>query len=81
MDTDTKIVKLTKVLPCIDDVSFRNVSADWYRRNVDMDYRGEDAVDIVQIDYDYKLYAMPVYMTLNEFKYKSVSELKALLEI
>lgn len=62
---DAKIEKIKKLLngEC-EDITVHNVSANWYRMNVDMDYRGDEPLDIVQITYDYELYAMPQYMTL-----------------
>lgn len=65
---DAKIEKIKKLLKgeC-EDISTHNVSASWYRLNVDMDYKGDDPLDIVQITYNYELYAMPNYMTLAKF--------------
>lgn len=65
---DAKIEKIKKLLngEC-EDITVHNVSANWYRMNVDMDYKGDEPLDIVQITYAYELYAMPQYMTLARF--------------
>lgn len=65
---DAKIKKIKRLLngEC-EDITVHNVSANWYRMNIDMDYKGDKPLDIVQITYDYKLYAMPNYMTLAKF--------------
>ena len=65
---DAKIEKIKKLLngEC-EDITVHNVSANGYRMNVDMDYKGDEPLDIVQITYDYELYAMPQYMTLTRF--------------
>lgn len=81
MNIDEKIIKVMDAIKCIDYISTSIVNAKWYRLNVDMSYRGEDPVEIVQIDYKENYQAYPQYMTLAEFMYKSVSELKDLLEI
>lgn len=65
----------------LDDITTHTVSADWYRMHVDMDYHGNEPVEIVEFTYNPDLYACPQHITLAEFNYKSVSELKALLEI
>lgn len=78
---DEKTIKVMNAIKSIDDIHAHIVSANWYRMNVDMDYKGMDDVEIVQIDYKPELYAYPQYMTLAEFMHKSISELKDLLEI
>lgn len=65
----------------LDDITTHTVSANWYRMHVDMDYHGDEPVEIVEFTYNPDLYACPQHITLAEFNYKSVSELKALLEI
>lgn len=65
----------------LDDITFHTVSADWYRRYVDMDYTGATPVEVVGFTYNPDLYACPQYITQREFTYKSVAELKGLLEI
>lgn len=78
---DQKTIKVMNAIKSIDDIHVHIVSAEWYRHNVNMDYKGTDDVEIVQIDYKPELYAYPQYMTLAEFMHKSTSELKDLLEI
>ena len=62
-------------------ITKHTVSADWYRRNVDMYYDGTEAVDIVQCTYDYELYAMPNYMTLKEYNNKTPEQIATEWEI
>lgn len=78
---DEKIIKVMNAIKSIDDIHAHIVSAEWYRHNVDMDYKGMDNVEIVQIDFLPDYYAYPQYMTAKEFMYRSVAELKDLLEI
>ena len=62
-------------------ITKHTVPALWYRRNVDMDYRGEQPVEIVQCTYDYNLYAMPNYMTLQEYNNKTPEQIAEEWEI
>lgn len=64
-----------------DDITMHNVSARWYRMNVDMEYKGDRPVDIVQCTYDPELYAIPQYMTAAEFASKSAEEIAEAWEI
>lgn len=79
---DAKIEKIKKLLngEC-EDITVHNVSANWYRMNVDMDYKGDEPLDIVQITYDYELYAMPQYMTLARFNGLSAEQIAEEWEI
>lgn len=79
---DAKIEKIKKLLngEC-EDITVHNVSANWYRMNADMDYKGDEPLDIVQITYDYELYAMPNYMTLQEYNNKTPEQIATEWEI
>lgn len=79
---DTKIEEIKRLLngEC-EDITIHNVSAQWYRMNVDMDYKGDRPLDIVQITYDYDLYAMPNYMTLQEYNNKTPEQIATEWEI
>ena len=79
---NTKIEKIKELLngEC-EDITVHNVSANWYRMNVDMDYKGDGPLDIVQITYDYELYAMPQYMTLARFNGLSAEQISEEWEI
>lgn len=79
---DAKIEKIKKLLngEC-EDITVHNVSANWYRMNVDMDYKSDEPLDIVQITYDYDLYAMPQYMTLEEFNRLTAKQIAEAWEI
>ena len=63
------------------DITEHTVSAGWYRMNVDMDYTGEQPVEIVECDYDYDLYAIPNYMTLQEYNSKTPEQIAEEWEI
>lgn len=79
---DEKIATIKRRMSgIIDDITTHIVSAEWYRQYVDMDYTGEDAVEIVQVEYEYTLYAMPRYMTAAEFKHTPIETLCDKLEI
>lgn len=79
---DAKIEKIKKLLngEC-EDISIHNVSANWYRMNADMDYKGDEPLDIVQCTYNYELYAMPNYMTLARFNNLSAEQIAEEWEI
>lgn len=62
-------------------ITKHTVSAQWYRMNVDMDYTGEQPVEIVQCTYAYDLYAMPNYMTLEEYNNKTPEQIATEWEI
>lgn len=64
-----------------EDITVHNVSASWYRMNADMDYKGDKPLDIVQCTYAYELYAMPNYMTLDEFNRKTAEQIAEEWEI
>ena len=64
-----------------ESITEHTVSADWYRRNVDMYYAGTEAVDVVQCTYDYDLYAMPNYMTKQEYNSKTPEQIAEAWEI
>lgn len=64
-----------------EDITKHTVSAAWYRMNVDMDYTGEQPVEIVQCTYNYDLYAMPNYMTLQEYNNKTPEQIATEWEI
>lgn len=64
-----------------EDITEHTVSAGWYRMNVDMDYTGEQPVEIVECEYDYDLYAMPNYMTLQEYNSKTPEQIATEWEI
>lgn len=81
MSIDEKITKVVDAVYCIEYITVHTVSPQWYRRNVDMYYDGDDPVEIVQISYTPECYAMPNYLTVKEFMDRPVSELKDLLEI
>lgn len=81
MSIDEKILKVVDAVYCIDYITVHTVTPQWYRMNVDMYYTGDDDVEIVEISYTPECYAMPNYLTVDEFMSKSVSELKDLLEI
>lgn len=78
---DEKIARLIKEVDCIDDITVHTVSPEWCRRYVDMDYMGNDSVEIIEVSYTPECYAMPNRLMLTEFMGKSISELKDLLEI
>lgn len=79
---DEKIATIKRRMSgIIDDITTHTVSAGWYRRYVDMDYTSADAVEIVQIEYEYDLCAMPRYMTAVEFKHTPIETLCNKLEI
>ena len=77
-----KIAKIKKLMngEC-EDITVHNVSASWYRMNANMDYVGDKPLDIVQITYAYELYAMPQYMTLDEFNRKTAEQIAEEWEI
>ena len=79
---DAKIEKIKKLMngEC-EDISIHNVSAKWYRMNADMDYKGDEPLDIVQCTYNYELYAMPNYMTLERFNGLSAEQIAEEWEI
>lgn len=64
-----------------EDITKHTVSAAWYRMNVDMDYTGEQPVEIVQCTYNYDLCAMPNYMTLQEYNNKTPEQIATEWEI
>ena len=79
---DEKIATIKRRMSgIVDDITTHTVSAEWYRRYVDMDYTGEEAVEIVQVEYEYDLYASPRYMTAVEFKHTPIETLCDELEI
>ena len=79
---EAKIEKIKRLLngKC-EDITIHNVSAQWYRMNVDMYYTGEQPVEIVQCTYGYDLYAMPNYMTLQEYNNKTPEQIATEWEI
>ena len=79
---EAKIEKIKRLLngKC-EDITIHNVSAQWYRMNVDMYYTGEQPVEIVQCTYGYDLYAMPNYMTLQEYNSKTPEQIATEWEI
>lgn len=79
---DAKIEEIKRLLngEC-EDITVHNVSASWYRMNADMDYKGDKPLDIVQITYNYELYAMPQYMTLARFNSLSAEQIAKEWEI
>jgi len=79
MNIDEKASYLIDHTACIEDITTHIVSANWYRSMVDMDYKGEDPVEIVEVTYNYDLCAWPAHLTVEEFKSKSTSELMDLL--
>lgn len=81
MKIDEKIAKLKAAMPIIEGVTVCIVPDAWYKMHVDYDGCGSDTCEIVQIDYDYTLYAMPRYMRREAFEAMTVPQLVAELEI
>lgn len=61
---------------CVYSVTQHNVSHDWYRMNVDMNYASDEPVDIVEVQYDAECYAMPNHCTLRHFMTATIDELE-----
>lgn len=63
-----KAQELKKALSyCVQSIKQFKVSADNYRRYVDMDYTGTNEVDVVEIEYTPDCYALPHIMTAAHF--------------
>lgn len=80
MTTKEKQIKTLLHGEC-ESITEHTVSAQWYRMNVDMDYKGEQPVEIVECEYDYDLCAMPNYMTLEEYNNKTPEQIATEWEI
>lgn len=79
---DEKIATIKRRMSgIIDDITTHTVSAEWYRRYVDMDYTSEKEVELVQVEYEYDLCALPRYMTVAEFRHTPIETLCDKLEI
>lgn len=74
---DNKAKELEERLSyCVYSVTQHNVSHDWYRMNVDMNYASDEPVDIVEVQYDAECYAMPNHCTLRHFMTTTIDELE-----
>lgn len=68
-----KARQIMKLNPQIESVAHMQVSAKWYRYNVDYRLCKDEAVGIVQFTYKPELYAYPHYMLDTEYSYNSAS--------
>ena len=79
---ETKAQALEKRLSyCVDSITAHTVDANWYRWNVDIDYQGEQPVEIVEVNYLSDYYGSPKHCTSAHFMGAPVEELAGEFEI